>query len=120
MALVSFQFLLTLTFLLVAFGSASAAGTVSNCSEDELRAAIAGGGLVTFGSNCSITLTQPIPVASGDTTVDAGGFTVTISGGSSVSLFAVTNNLKLIGLTLSNGKSTNGTGGAVYINPSAT
>jgi hypothetical protein len=120
MAHVFFQVLFALGFALLAFSSARAAGTVSSCTEDELRAAVAGGGLVTFSSNCSITITQPIPIAFVDTTIDAGSNTVTISGGGSVSLFSVTNNLRLVGLTLANGKSTNGIGGALFINAGAT
>jgi len=75
---------------------------------------------VTFGSNCSITLTAPIPISAGSTTIDAGNNTVTISGGSAVPLFIVTGNLTLIGLTLANGRSTNGVGGCIFIHSGAT
>lgn len=96
-----------------------AGGSVSTCTEEALRTALAGGGTVTFSTNCSITLTRPLSITLA-TTIDASNHDVTISGGNAVSLFNVTANLNLAGLTLSNGRSTNGTGGCMHIHSGAT
>ncbi|MGH7967119.1 MAG: hypothetical protein ACREIC_00170, partial [Limisphaerales bacterium] len=108
--------LLALVLVLLSW-SAGASGVVTNCSEVSLRSALAGGGAVVFGSDCSITLAAPIVIGPGTTTIDAAGHNVTLSGNNSVSLLRVNGTLTLIGLMLTNGKNTNG--GALYINPGA-
>jgi len=86
---------------------------VADCTEQALRNAIDEGGTVTFAEDCSITLSQQIAVSKKSTTIDASGYTVSISGGNAVRLFKANTNLTLIGLKLSNGRST--LGGALYI-----
>ena len=110
--------LVALSVLLALGGSARAGGLVSGCTEQALRDALVGGGVVTFTSDCSLTLSQGINLPTNSTTIDGGGFAVTISGGNGVPLFNVTGSLRLVGLTLADGKSPNG--GAVYVNPGAT
>ncbi|HWW02860.1 MAG TPA: immunoglobulin domain-containing protein [Candidatus Acidoferrum sp.] len=95
--------------------SARAQTVVTDCTEDELVAAVSAGGTVTFSGNCAITLSQPINVA-GTVIIDASPYTVTLSGGGAVPLFTVEGNLTLKGMTLAGGFSSSG--GALYINPS--
>src|SRR5215472_16256646 len=99
--------------------AARADGPVAGCSEDDLLNALFGGGDVTFEEDCSITITAPITIDS-DTTIDAQGHNVTISGGGQVLVFEIEPgvNFSLIGLTITGGVNTNG--GALYINDSAT
>jgi hypothetical protein len=92
----------------------SASGVVSTCSEFALRLALTGGGLVSFSSDCTITLSQPIVINQADTIIDANGHVVTISGGNLVTLFDAATNLTLRGLSLVNGLSASG-GGALNI-----
>lgn len=98
--------------------TARAEGTVTDCTQAALKAAIEGGGTVTFANDCTITLTSSIPIVA-DTIIDAGSSSVTITASTAtnaagVRLFRITTgvSLTLINLTLSNGRSTNG--GAVY------
>src|SRR6185503_18168596 len=67
--------------------------------------AIQTGGLISFACNGTITLTQQI-VISRDTTVNAAGRNVFISGGDTTRLFWVTSGVRLTltGLTLQNGR----------------
>ncbi len=92
-----------LLFLPVA---AWAGGVVTNCTEVDLRAAMTGGGTVTFACNGTITLANTIS-NSLDTVFDASGHQVTISGNGSVRVFYVNSNvdLTLINLTVANGGS---------------
>src|SRR5258708_22365660 len=94
-------------------------GVVADCSETSLLDALTGGGLVTFTQDCFITITAPIEI-SASTTIDAQGYSVTISGGSLVHVFTVdaSTSLTLVGLTISDGQATNGAG--LYINSSGT
>ncbi len=96
--------LLTLA-LLPSFSRAE--GPVVSCTEQALRAALTGGGVVSFSNDCSITLSQPITIGP-NTTIVAGGHTVTLSGSNSIPIFRVYGNLRLVGLTLTGGKGTNG------------
>jgi hypothetical protein len=93
---------------------ARADGVVADCTESALLDALIGGGLVTFDQDCSITVTAPIEISQ-TTTIDAQGFSVTISGGGAVRVFNVQpgNGLTLVGITISDGLSTNG--GAFYL-----
>lgn len=98
--------------------SSLAGGYVPGCTEPELLYALTGGGQVDFAENCSITLTSPIQITE-DTTIDAGDFTVTLTGGGKVRLFEVLpgKTLALTGLRLTGGLSTNG--GAIYVGANA-
>jgi hypothetical protein len=87
-----------------------------DCTEASLRAALDGGGVVTFSNNCSITIGEQIVINQAGTTIDANGFIVSISGSNAVPLFNVATNLTLLGLSLVNGASPN-SGGALYIQP---
>src|SRR6516162_276350 len=105
---------------LIFFGSppTRAGEVVTDCTELALRSALARSNVVTFATNCSITLAAAIEIDPGTTKqIDAGGHTVTLSGNNAVPLFRVkaNGNLTLIGLTLANGHNTNG--GALYVNP---
>ena len=83
------------------------AGVVTNATEAALNAALVGGGTVTFACDGTITLTSTKIIGT-NTVLDATGHRITISGGSSVQLFSVTNgNLTMFNLTLANGKQTN-------------
>jgi hypothetical protein len=84
--------------------SAMAAGTVSTCDEANLRAAVAGGGLVTFTCGSTIVLSNQI-VITNNTLLDATGYGTTISGGNLVRIFSVNSGvtLELRHLTLADG-----------------
>src|SRR5437773_2576124 len=90
-----------------------AGGTVTDCSETSLDAALSGGGTVTFACDGTITITTTKSISAA-TILDASGHYVTISGNNSVRLFNVNLavNFSVYNLTLANGKSTNG--GAIY------
>ena len=90
-----------------------AGGTVNNCTEAELRAAMAGGGTVTFACDGTITLANTITNES-DTVLDASDHQVTISGGNAVRVLFVNTNtaLTLVNLTIANGRSDKG--GAIF------
>jgi hypothetical protein len=84
-------------------------GVVTNCTEANLRAAMSGGGLVTFACDGTITLADSITNAT-DTILDARGRQVTISGGNAVRVFYVNTNtaLTLANLSIADGKSFGG------------
>ncbi|MBI5386381.1 MAG: hypothetical protein HZA90_17055, partial [Verrucomicrobia bacterium] len=90
-----------------------ASGTVTTPTEASLNTALANGGLVTFACDGTITLTSTKVIAT-NTTLEAAGHTITLSGGNAVRLFTVNSNatLTLLNLTLADGQSTNG--GAIY------
>src|SRR5690349_17044428 len=83
-----------------AFGS----GTVANCTQGDLEAALVGGGTVLFACSGTITLTNTLVIAQ-DTLLDAKSNTVTISGGNTVRLFQVASNVQFWakGLILADG-----------------
>ncbi len=89
--------------------------TVTNCTEEALRAATAGGGTVTFTCDGTITLGSTITINT-DTVLDGSGHQITISGGNLVRVFEVASNVNftLINLTIANGLSKNGYGGGIY------
>jgi len=102
--------------------SAHATGVVSTCDETHLRAAVSGGGVVTFTCSGTITLAfnpttggTPITISS-DTTIDGSEENVTISGGNRVQVFSVPTGAKLNlqRLTIAGGGSHIGDGGAIY------
>src|ERR1035438_8665037 len=90
---------------------ARAGGTVTSCTESSLRAAMAGGGTVTFACDGTITLANTIS-NSLNTVIDGSGHQITISGGNAVRVFYVATNVSftVINLTIANGQSTDGAG----------
>jgi len=114
--------LLAASFLFAIFCSPQTGrcgGTVTNCTEADLNAALTNGGTITFTCDGTITITNT-KVISTNTTLDASGHNITISGGNTVGAFTVNSNvsLSLFNLTLANGRRTNG--GAVYNSSGAT
>jgi hypothetical protein len=105
---------------------ALAGGTVTNCDQASLEAALAGGGNVSFACSGVIVLTNTLRITT-DTVLDGTGQSVAISGNDSVRIFSVQGNvsLTLMNLTLTRGKDVgapgnfqpggNGTGGAVFV-----
>src|ERR1017187_2627413 len=87
-------------------GVVRAGGTVTSCTEASLRAAMAGGGTVTFACDGTITLGNTLS-NSLNTVLDGSGHQITISGGGTVQVFYVNNNtsLTLSNLTIANGYS---------------
>jgi hypothetical protein len=102
-----------LALLLLLPGAAWAGGVVTTCTEAALRAAMAGGGTVTFACDGTITLASTITNVS-DTTLDGSGHKVTLSGGGSVRVLYVATSLTLIHLTISNGRTSDGTNGTWF------
>ena len=88
-----------------------AGGVVTSCTESALRAAMAGGGIVTFACDGTITLAGTV-TNSLDTLLDATGHQITISGNAAVRVFYVPTNatLALNHLTIADGRNTNGAG----------
>jgi hypothetical protein len=88
-----------------------AGGVVTIPTEANLRAAIAGGGLVTFTCDGTITLTSTI-TNEVNTALDASGHQITISGNDSVRVFFVNSNVSFtaLNLTIVNGRSDKGAG----------
>ena len=86
--------------------AAWAGGVVTNCTESALRAAISGGGVVTFACDGTITLSSTI-TNNLDVTLDGTGHQLTISGGSAVRVFSVNANISftIVNLTIANGAS---------------
>ena len=97
---------------------AQAGGVVTNCTEAALRAAMAGGGVVTFACDGTITLASTITNAV-NTVVDGTGHQVRISGGNAGRVFWVGAGatLALVNLTIANGA---GSGGAGILNAGGT
>ncbi|MEZ4732294.1 MAG: right-handed parallel beta-helix repeat-containing protein [Caldilineaceae bacterium] len=105
-----------LIFLIIAFSCFSifaaapfplhAAGVVSTCDETHLRAALAGGGTVSFGCSGVITLTQTIEIAPNlPVAIEGSGQAVTLSGNQETPVFYVpeTAKLTLLNLTIADG-----------------
>jgi len=87
------------------------AAVVTSCTETNLRAAMAGGGTVTFACDGTITLSNAIAVTQ-DTVLDGTGHQINVSGNNSVRVFYVAANVNfsMVNLTIANGFSTNGAG----------
>jgi hypothetical protein len=104
-----------LASLLLLPGAAWAGGVVTTCTEAALRAAMAGGGTVTFACDGTITLSNTITI-SADTLLDGTGHEITLSGGGSVRVLSnrpgIT--LTLFSLSIAYGMST-ADGGGVYV-----
>ena len=88
-----------------------AGGVVTIPTEANLRAAMAGGGLVTFTCDGTITLTSTI-TNEVNTVLDASGHQITISGNDSVRVFFVNSNVSFTArnLAILNGRSDKGAG----------
>jgi len=84
---------------------ARAAGVVVICSEAGLKAALFGGGSVTFSCSGTITVLGGTITIATNTSIDGGSNNVTISGGGKLQLFVVNPSvsLRLDHLTISNG-----------------
>ena len=91
-----------------AFGS----GRVTNCTEANFRAALAGGGQVVFACSGTLALSNTIAVFT-NTLILGSGYNVTVDGGNAVQLFRVNTNvtLEIHDLILANGASIGITGG---------
>ena len=89
--------------------AAGAGGVVTNCTEADLRAAMEGGGSVTFACDGTITLASTITIAA-DTTFDGSSHQITLSGGRAVRVFQVNTNASftLVNLTVAEGMSAGG------------
>lgn len=86
---------------------------MTNCTESNLRSAVAGGGTVTFACDGTITLAATI-TNTADTVLDGGDHQIAISGGDTVRVFTVATNVSLavVNLTIANGRSERG--GGIY------
>jgi hypothetical protein len=84
-------------------------GVVTECTEANLRAAMAGGGTVTFACDGTITLASTITNAA-DIVLDATGHQITLSGGNTIRVFTVASNVTFtaVNLTIANGLSESG------------
>src|ERR1051325_7603317 len=104
-------FLTLLIFFQLGNNRIFAGGVVTNCTEANLRAAMAGGGLVTFACDGTITLSKTI-TNSLSATLNGTGHQITISGGNAVRVFYVNTNVnfKLMNLVVADGRGANGAG----------
>jgi hypothetical protein len=96
-----------------------AGGTVPDCLEATLRAAMAGGGTVLFvNGNCSLTLGAPLTIQT-DTVLDAGTNQITLSASNQFRVFTVAPSIhfEMRGITVTAGQ--NAIGGALYIDTNA-
>jgi fibronectin-binding autotransporter adhesin len=104
-----------LTILLAALAvlptNLHAAGVVTSPTEAGLRAALAGGGTVTFATGGTITLAAVLEITN-DTLIDATGYSVTLSGNKVTGVFLVDSNVNftLKNLTIANGQTNQGAG----------
>ena len=97
--------------ILLLSASVHGAGVVTNCTEANLRAAMAGGGLVTFACDGTIALSSTI-TNNLDVTFDGAGHNVILSGSNTVRVFFVASNTTVAfkNLKIANGFSTKGAG----------
>jgi hypothetical protein len=105
--------LLGIVFILTIQSHVLAGGTVTSCDEASLRAALAGGGTVTFACDGMIVLANTLVIAN-NTVLDASGHSITLSGGGSVRVLTVGANLTLKHLTVADGYLVNGNGAGLY------
>jgi hypothetical protein len=91
----------------------SGSHTVKNCTEANLRAAMALGGTVEFACDGTIYLTDTIIVGT-NTVLDGTGHAVTISGCNSVRVFTVNSSLTVVNLTIAHGHAPNGSIGTEW------
>ena len=94
--------------------SGHSAGVVSTPTLAAFNSALSGGGAVTFSCGGTITVTNPESITA-NTTIDATGQNIVISGGTSSQIFTVSSgvNLTLNTLIISGGY-TRTNGGAIY------
>lgn len=106
--------ILLLVLLALPTSPVQAGGIVTVCDEAHLRAALAGGGTVTFACDGVIILASELVIAA-DTTIDGSGQAVTLSGGNAVRVLAVVpgSTLHLKQLTIADGSADRG--GGVFI-----
>lgn len=106
--------LLLLLTILLPSSPVQAAGTVGVCDEAHLRAALTGGGTVTFGCRGTILLASPIRIAS-NTTLNGAGQHVILSGRGAVRVFVVNPNVTFIlnDLTIADGRAADESGGGI-------
>src|SRR3954468_415730 len=82
------------------------ATTITSCSDSSLRSAVAAGGTVAFGVDCTdLVLSRTITIPAGLTVdIQANRHTVALDGGNAVRHFVVKGGtLSITGLTLENG-----------------
>jgi len=98
------------TLLLLLPMAGWAGGVVTNCTEAALRAAMAGGGVVTFACDGTVVLANTISNVISGTTLDGSGHQVTITGNQAVRVFYVDTNITftVVNLTIANGFSRGG------------
>ena len=91
--------------------NAGAAGTVTSADESSLRAALTGGGVVTFTVTGTIPLSSTL-VISNDTTIDAAGQSIVLSGNNVVRVMQIMPGIQLVlrNLTIANGSTNQGAG----------
>jgi hypothetical protein len=94
-----------------------AGGVVNNCTEADLRAALVGGGTVTFACNGTITISSPLSIGN-NCSLDGAAHDVIISGGDATRIFEVQPGVtfSMSRLTIANGRSQAGIGGAGFLN----
>jgi hypothetical protein len=97
-------------------------GVVTACNEPGLKAALVGGGTVTFSCSGTITVLGGTITISQNTTVDGTGHNITISGGGKIQLFIVNSErtLTLKRVTVADGFNGSGDGGGVLNNGTLT
>lgn len=88
-----------------------AGSAMTNCAEGDLRALLAQGGTVTVGCDGVITLGSTLAITT-NTTLDATGHQLTLSGSNTVRLLSVSTNVTFtaINLTIANGRDLEGAG----------
>ena len=88
-----------------------AGGVVTSADEASLRAALAGGGTVTFAVDGRIPLSATLFITNG-TTLDGSGHTVTISGSNSVRVLYINSGVQFLleNLTIADGRTNSGGG----------
>ena len=97
------RLILSLSAVIFAAGlPARAGGVVSDCTETALRAALAGGGTVTFSCSGTITLTNTVVITT-PTVLDGTSQQVVLSGGGAVRVLENRSATTLRNLTISNG-----------------
>ena len=90
--------------------AAWADGVVTNCTEAALRAAMAGGEVVTFACDGTIFLANTITNVASGTQLDGSGRQVTITGGNGVRVFYINTNVNftVVNLTIAGASSLGG------------
>jgi len=91
--------------------SSRAGGVVISPTEANLRAALAGGGTVTFATSGTITLSAVLAITN-TTLMDGAGYSVTLSGNNATEVFLVYTNVQftLNNLTVAHGRTNAGAG----------